>query len=69
MLTINDDQSSPYCDGLSRRSFLRVGGLAAGALTLPELLRSKAAAGQAARSKSVIMICLGGGPSQSPEEG
>ena len=64
MLTIYDDQSSPFCDGLSRRSFLRVGGLAAGALTLPELLRSKAAAGQAARSsKSVIMICLGGGPS------
>jgi hypothetical protein len=65
MLTIPDDQPGPFCDGLSRRSFLRVGGLAAGALTLPELLRCKAAAGQAARpaGKSVIMICLGGGPS------
>ena len=33
---------SSYCDGLSRRSFLRVGGLAVGGLTLPALLRAEA---------------------------
>ncbi len=65
MLTVYSDQPGRFCDGLSRRSFLRVGGLAAGALTLPGLLRQKARAEQPVRraSKSVIMICLGGGPS------
>lgn len=63
MLTAYGNQTSGYCDGLSRRNFLRVGGL--GALSLPALLRMRAAAGQPAgrRGKSVIMVCLGGGPS------
>ena len=66
MLTIHGDRPGRFCDGLSRRSFLRVGGLAAaGTLALPELLRQRAAAGQPAgrAGKAVIMICLGGGPS------
>ncbi len=53
------------CDGLSRRSFLRIGALGAGvgALTLADLYRLEAAPGQArARPKSVINIFLGGGP-------
>jgi hypothetical protein len=50
------------CDGLSRRGFLGIGGLAVGGLTLPAVLRADA---QAARrsAKSVIMIFLPGGPS------
>jgi hypothetical protein len=49
----------------NRRDVLRVGGLMLGGLTLPELLRQRAAAGEskAARPKSVIMIWLRGGAS------
>ncbi len=54
--------SDRYCDSVSRRSFLRVGGLAMGGLTLPRLLQAEAEAGAAARGKSVINIYLGGGP-------
>jgi hypothetical protein len=52
------------CDGVSRRTFLRVGALGIAGLTLPNLLRWRAQAGQAGRSrKSVIMIWQAGGPS------
>ncbi len=52
-----------YCDGVSRRSFLKIGGLSLGGLGLPELLRAEAAAGTnaAKRHKSVIMVYLSGG--------
>ena len=61
MLTFMGDRSS-YCDGVSRRDFLRVGALAMGGLTLPELLRAEALAGSKATGKSIINIYLGGGP-------
>src|SRR5262245_1885895 len=53
------------CDGVSRRSFLKVGALAIGGLTLPGLLRLRAAAapGTSTARKSVILIWLAGGPS------
>jgi len=48
----------------SRRSFLQVGALAVGGLTLPNLLRLRAAQPAAARQKkSVILIWQAGGPS------
>jgi hypothetical protein len=48
----------------SRRSFLKVGGLAVGGLTLPGLLRARAASGQSGPSrKAVILIWQAGGPS------
>ena len=50
-----------YCDGLSRRSFLKVGGLAMGGLALPDLLRAEAAAGVGGSNQSVIMVYLTGG--------
>jgi len=59
-----------YCDGLSRRSFLKVGGLVMGGLSLPGLLEAEAVAagntretGTARRSahQSVIMVYLSGG--------
>ena len=51
-----------FCDGLSRRSFLRIGGLAMGGLSLPQLLQAEAKATRASRHKSVIMVFLSGGP-------
>jgi hypothetical protein len=50
-----------FCDNVSRRSFLTVGTLAAGGLTLPGLFRAEAASGSKARHKSVIMVYLSGG--------
>jgi hypothetical protein len=50
----------------SRRSFLRVGSLGIGGLTLPNLLRQQAQAaeaGQPVKKKSVILVWLAGGPS------
>jgi hypothetical protein len=51
-----------FCDGMSRRTFLRLGGLALGGLTLPQLLRAEAQAGIKSSHRSVIMIFLSGGP-------
>src|SRR5437879_4860918 len=64
MLTIFG-HSNRYCDGISRRSFLRIGalGVGAGALTLADLFRAEARGGApGSRHKSVINIFLGGGP-------
>ena len=47
---------------LSRRSFLQIGSLALGGLTLPQLLKAEAAAGIRSPHKSVILIYLVGGP-------
>jgi hypothetical protein len=56
-----------FCDGLSRRHFLKIGGLALGGLSLPDLLRAESsAAGPSASGlshKAIIMIYLSGGPS------
>jgi uncharacterized protein DUF1501 len=48
---------------MDRRTFLRVGSLALGGLTLPELLAARAANPQAAET-SVILFWMWGGPSQ-----
>jgi Protein of unknown function (DUF1501) len=47
---------------LSRRSFLKIGALSAGGLTLPQLLRAENSAGIRSSRKSVILIYLVGGP-------
>jgi hypothetical protein len=56
----------PMCDGLSRRSFLQIGGLSFGGMTLSlaDILRHEArgSESQPSRHKSVINIFLGGGP-------
>src|SRR5260221_11214587 len=53
------------CDGVSRRTFLKVGALAVGGLSLPGLLRlrAQAAPGTSTPRKSVILLWLAGGPS------
>lgn len=53
------------CDGVDRRSFLRVGALGLGGLTLPQLLAYREAAaqnGRKLRKTSVIFVELAGGP-------
>lgn len=52
-----------YCDGISRRDFLRVGALSVGGLSMADLMRRRAAANTSpASGKSVIMVFLHGGP-------
>ena len=65
MLTIYGPKpnNSGFCDGVSRRSFLKIGALGLGGLTLPQLLRAEAAGGVKMGHKAVIMIFLPGGPS------
>ena len=47
---------------MTRRSFLRIGGLGMGGLSLPDVLRAEAQRGRGASSKALIMILLPGGP-------
>ena len=62
MLTIRANSSARFCDGVSRRDFLRVGGLGLGGLALPQLFEAEAQAGIRKSHKAVIMIYLPGGP-------
>ncbi len=70
MLTIYGDENCSrtdrFCDGVSRRSFLKIGGLALGGLSLPQLLQAESGRAPGSRKpgseKSVIMIYLPGGP-------
>ena len=64
MLSIPGDRINGFCDGLSRRNFLRIGSLGLGGLSLTDLLRAEAATGKTERQKSVVMIYLPGGPTQ-----
>ncbi len=56
-------ESSRNCEGVSRRSFLKLGCLGAGALTLPDLLRLRAQE-RATSDTAVILLWMDGGPSQ-----
>ena len=64
MLSIPGNRIDGFCDGLSRRNFLRIGSLGLGGLSLTDLLRAEAAAGKTEQQKSVVMIYLPGGPTQ-----
>ena len=56
--------ASRMCDGISRRSFLKIGGLSfgVGGFTLADLYRAEAASGTSLSHKAVINVFLGGGP-------
>ena len=63
MLTVFGKQQR-YCDGISRRSFLKIGGFTYGslaALPLADILRAEAATGKKNSHKAVIHIFLAGG--------
>jgi hypothetical protein len=62
MLTILGDRTETFCDGLPRRSFLQIGGLALGGMSLPQILRAEAASGVRTNHKGIINIFLPGGP-------
>lgn len=63
MLTIFGP-GSRYCDGVTRRSFLKIGvcTLGAASLTLADIFRAEARAGSSGTHKAVINIYLAGGP-------
>lgn len=54
-----------FCDGMNRREFIKVGGMAAGGLSLSQVLELEAASGtgSSGSGKSIINIFLPGGPS------
>jgi hypothetical protein len=62
MLTLFGRQEQ-FCDGISRRNFLKIGALGLGGLTLPQLLQAEAISGIGRSHRAVIMIFLPGGPS------
>ena len=64
MLTIRGNKSGAFCDGISRRDFLTIGGLALGGLSLPQILAAEAHAGIRKNQKAIIMVFLPGGPAQ-----
>jgi len=62
MLTILG-QKTRFCDGVSRRNFLKIGTLGMAGLTLPQILKAESQAKSGLGHKAVIMIFLPGGPS------
>ncbi len=67
MLTVYDRAHSSHDrHGLSRRNFIRIGGLGIAGLSLPQLLAEESRSGQSrsgqSRHKSLILIYLVGGP-------
>lgn len=63
MLDVQRDGTT-LCDGVTRRDWLRVGGIGIGGLTLPQLLRARAQSSQSTRpapAKSVIVLFNSGG--------
>lgn len=56
---------SSFCDRMSRRSFLTIGGFAMGGIALPQVLRAESAARTGSSHKAIINIYLPGGPSHA----
>lgn len=62
MLEINFQNLGTMCDRVNRRSFMKVGSLAIGGMTLTDLLRAEAAQGVGSSTRAVINIHQSGGP-------
>jgi len=62
VLTIPSSASTAFCDRFARRSFLKIGSLGLGGLSLTELLRAEAANDVRGSKRAVIMVYLPGGP-------
>ncbi len=66
MLNVISNRRFSDCEGTTRREFLKIGSLGAGALTLPGLLAARAraaSAGKPVKNTSVVWVWLAGGPS------
>jgi uncharacterized protein (DUF1501 family) len=61
MVTIRGERQQ-FCDGVTRRDFLKIGGLALGGLSLGGILAAEAQAGIRNSAKAIIMVYLPGGP-------
>ena len=55
-------RSHRFCDGATRRDFLKIGGMVMGGLSLPQLLAAEAQAGIGKSHKAIINVFLPGGP-------
>src|SRR5882672_4193486 len=65
MLHLTGSSGSRMCDGLTRREWLRIGGLALGGLTLPGLLAGRAQPpASPRRPKRCLQLFMWGGPAQ-----
>ena len=66
MLTLFGNHQERFCDGISRRGFLRVGALGLGGAALPQILQANSASESGKTGglnhKAVIMVFLPGGP-------
>ncbi len=62
MIKIQGIGEGRFCDQVSRRQFLQIGGFALGGLTLTDLLAAEAQTGKRLGHKAVIMVYLPGGP-------
>lgn len=62
MLTLLGKYSNPFCDGIARRNFLKIGGLGLGGLALPQILRAEADNKVGSSTKAIIMVYMPGGP-------
>jgi hypothetical protein len=65
MLTIlgRANRGEQFCDGISRRNFITIGGMALGGIALPQVLRAEAVSKSGPSHKAIINIYLPGGPS------
>ena len=63
MLNVFGRKEAQSCDNVSRRAFLKAGGMAAGGLSLAQLLNIEAKAATGRSNKAIINIYLPGGPS------
>ncbi len=64
---VGESGGGGYCDGVSRRGFLRIGSLGLGGLALPQILAAQEQSPRRTRSgglghKAVIMVYMPGGP-------
>ncbi len=62
MLDVEGRGSGSFCDGVSRRDFLRVGSLGMGGISLPRLLQAEKVAGVGSSNKAIIMVYMAGAP-------
>jgi hypothetical protein len=64
MLSIlgNSGPSTGFCDRVSRRGFLKIGGAAMGGIALNQILEMEASAGIVGSHKAIINVYLPGGP-------
>ncbi|HIA64122.1 MAG TPA: DUF1501 domain-containing protein [Planctomycetaceae bacterium] len=65
MLTIygRKPRSNRFCDGHSRRDFLKIGGMAMGGLSLPQMFQADSNAATGSNHRAIINIYMPGGPS------